>query len=273
MACPMGYHSLPEATEHPTLDHTSILGLTTVAAVLAIACYAARLLLPTRSAVKIRILFIWHAFSAITHLTLEASYLYHVFFTSMSMFDIAYTPGIHSTPLTPAGTAFINDHKHLHGAFYGTSATAKLWQEYARADKRWGGSDVTIISLELLTVLMMAPLALYVCQLLRKQEYSTAAFWMTVIATGELYGGFMTFAPEWLTGSPNLDTSNFLKFWVYLVLLNGIWVIFPLWTLREAYEMLLHPARAACVVALNGSGKSPGACFIEGDCRASDPRS
>ena len=24
--------------------------------------------------------------------------------------------------------------------------------------------------------------------------------------------GFMTFAPEWLTGSPNLDTSN----WMYL---------------------------------------------------------
>ena len=30
--------------------------------------------------------------------------------------------------------------------------------------------------------------------------------------TSELYGGFMTFAPEWLTGSPNLDTSN----WMYL---------------------------------------------------------
>jgi len=27
----------------------------------------------------------------------------------------------------------------------------------------------------------------------------------------------MTFCPEWLTGSPNLDTSNVLNFWVYLV--------------------------------------------------------
>ena len=36
------------------------------------------------------------------------------------------------------------------------------------------------------------------------------AFWIIVLAVGELYGGFMTFAPEWLTGSPNLDTSNFM---------------------------------------------------------------
>jgi len=27
----------------------------------------------------------------------------------------------------------------------------------------------------------------------------------------------MTFCPEWLTGSPNLDTSNALYLWVYLV--------------------------------------------------------
>ncbi len=27
----------------------------------------------------------------------------------------------------------------------------------------------------------------------------------------------MTFCPEWLTGSPSLDTSNALYLWVYLV--------------------------------------------------------
>lgn len=27
----------------------------------------------------------------------------------------------------------------------------------------------------------------------------------------------MTFCPEWLTGNPNLDTSNPLYFWVYLM--------------------------------------------------------
>jgi hypothetical protein len=28
---------------------------------------------------------------------------------------------------------------------------------------------------------------------------------------------WMTFCPEWLTGSPSLDTSNPLYLWVYLV--------------------------------------------------------
>ena len=27
----------------------------------------------------------------------------------------------------------------------------------------------------------------------------------------------MTFCPEWLTGSPNLDTSSAWSFWIYLV--------------------------------------------------------
>jgi len=47
--------------------------------------------------------------------------------------------------------------------------------------------------------------------------------------------GFMTFAPEWLTGSPNLDTSNFMYMWVYLFFFNMLWVFFPLWVLFEAY--------------------------------------
>ena len=47
--------------------------------------------------------------------------------------------------------------------------------------------------------------------------------------------GFMTFAPEWLTGNPNLDTSNFMYLWVYLVFFNMLWVFFPLWVLYLAY--------------------------------------
>lgn len=48
--------------------------------------------------------------------------------------------------------------------------------------------------------------------------------------------GFMTFAPEWLSGSPNLDTSNFMYLWVYLFFFNTLWVWFPLWILYEAYS-------------------------------------
>lgn len=41
----------------------------------------------------------------------------------------------------------------------------------------------------------------------------------------------MTFCPEWLSGSPNLDTSNFMFLWVYLVFFNTLWVWIPLWVI------------------------------------------
>lgn len=47
----------------------------------------------------------------------------------------------------------------------------------------------------------------------------------------------MTFAPEWLTGSPNLDTSNWMYLWLYLTFFNGLWVAFPAWILYEAYGL------------------------------------
>lgn len=56
-----------------------------------------------------------------------------------------------------------------------------------------------------------------------------------VIATAELYGGFMTFCPEWLTGNVNLDTSNFVYLWLYLVFFNGLWVAIPLYSLYVAF--------------------------------------
>ena len=36
------------------------------------------------------------------------------------------------------------------------------------------------------------------------------------------FDSWMTFCPEWLTGSPSLDTSNVLFFWVYLVVSASI---------------------------------------------------
>lgn len=47
--------------------------------------------------------------------------------------------------------------------------------------------------------------------------------------------GFMTFCPEWLTGNQNLDASNFMFKWVYLVFFNMLWVFLPLYALFHAY--------------------------------------
>jgi hypothetical protein len=49
--------------------------------------------------------------------------------------------------------------------------------------------------------------------------------------------GFMTFAPEWLTMNQNLDGSNFMFMWVYLVFL-------PLFSLHVAFVDI----RNACAI-------------------------
>lgn len=74
-----------------------------------------------------------------------------------------------------------------------------------------------------------------------------AKFWFVamVLATGELYGGFITFAPEWLSGSSQLDTSNPMYLWFYLVFFNVLWVFIPAWVLWEGYGELQRAFVAA----------------------------
>ena len=49
------------------------------------------------------------------------------------------------------------------------------------------------------------------------------------------FTGFMTFAPEWLTRNQNLDGSNFMFMWVYLVFFNMLWVFLPLCALYISF--------------------------------------
>jgi hypothetical protein len=61
----------------------------------------------------------------------------------------------------------------------------------------------------------------------------------------------MTFAPEWLSGNSNLDTSNFMYLWVYLTFFNMLWVFLPLFVLYEAYNSInLAFARASGAVGV-----------------------
>jgi hypothetical protein len=53
---------------------------------------------------------------------------------------------------------------------------------------------------------------------------------LTLVGTG-----FMTFAPEWLTMNQNLDGSNFMFLWVYLVFFNMLWVFLPLFALYVSF--------------------------------------
>ncbi|KAL0581172.1 hypothetical protein V5O48_000862 [Marasmius crinis-equi] len=127
-----------------------------------------------------------------------------------------------------------------------------MWKEYVAADFRWGVADPTVVSLELLTVLGAGPICCYILSLLARND-PARHYWLVVLSTGELYGGWMTFCPEWLTGSPNLDTSNPLYLWVYLVFMNVIWVVIPLWLMVDSYQ---HIAKALRTTQAPRKGKT-----------------
>lgn len=43
---------------------------------------------------------------------------------------------------------------------------------------------------------------------------------------------------EWLDGNPNLDGSDFSLLWIYLVFMNGLWVVIPLLLLWDSFARL-----------------------------------
>lgn len=173
------------------ISTTTVYSLLSTLLILAAAHLSSRRLLPSTASAKTRFLFIWHATDALIHFILEGGYLYNCFFS--------YTPvssggevGVAASEYLPPNVFFLGDRENVYGAAYGLSPMSALWKEYARADRRWAGTDLGVISLELLTVFVAGPLAVWVCWCLVKKR-GDAVFWMVVLATGELYGGWMTF--------------------------------------------------------------------------------
>ncbi|KAH0255390.1 ebp domain-containing protein, partial [Aureobasidium melanogenum] len=208
------------------IDQTTTLSLLSTLAILAAAYLTSLYTLPITASTRTRFLFIWHAFDALIHFILEGTFLYNCFFS--------FGPTLLTEPLLPANVYFLGRAGRNYGAAYGEHWHSALWREYAKADRRWAGTDLTVLV---------------------KERWGSAWFWMCVLATGELYGvrvasgdgwfdcrtdhsarsGFMTFVPEWLSGSPNLVTSNWMYKWVYLFFFNTLWVWIPLWILYQGY--------------------------------------
>lgn len=106
------------------------------------------------------------------------------------------------------------------------SFLAAPWKEYGKADARWLVSDPTIVSLEIATVFFVTPMCLVLIYAICKKRYYRHFIQISVCIC-ELYGGWMTFGPEIITGSQSLKTDNFIYLYVYLIFYNGIWVVVP----------------------------------------------
>jgi hypothetical protein len=247
------------------LDTPTILSIGFALSFMPIAFGLGTYLIPSNQ-LRNRALFMWHAYDALTHLFIEGSFLYECFFSYITIIEPNDTILSKDRPYY-----FLGRQDRIYGAKFGTGPSARLWQEYAKADHRWATADTTVISLELLTVFLAGPAAIYICYLLYKiasNRNSSAAetqqlgatkgkLWLvaSAVATGELYGGFMTFAPEWLSANSQLDGSNPVFLWLYLVFFNMLWVFVPFWVLVEAYKELKAAFVGAEVLSLSSEKK------------------
>ncbi|KAH9969890.1 Emopamil-binding protein, partial [Russula dissimulans] len=113
---------------------------------------------------------------------------------------------------------------------------AAIWRTYAVADTRWGTADPTIVSVVLPTVLVVAPFAVLIVYQIVKRD-PTRYYWIVILSIVELYGAWMVFCPEWLIGSPHLNTSNPSNFWVLVSScpIPLIWVIVDVLLLYDSY--------------------------------------
>jgi EXPERA (EXPanded EBP superfamily) len=246
-----------------TLESGTLLSLGFAFSLMPAAQLLASISLPNNVSTKYKYLFLWHTYDFLTHFFVEGSYLYHCFF---SYIDIppATSDYPHPASLNSHDVYFLGQKSRRYGAIYSTAPMARLWQEYAKADLRWGGADLTVISLEILTVGLAGPCATYIAYLISQITSAPAGkgktklqarmwFLATMLATGELYGGeaakswfredkpdiypgFMTFCPEWLSGNPQLTVDDPVYLWLYLVFFNILWVFIPAWVLWEAWR-------------------------------------
>ncbi|TKA51423.1 hypothetical protein B0A53_05336 [Rhodotorula sp. CCFEE 5036] len=192
------------------LNATTVFSLLATVALLAAALALARALLPLNTytdSIK-RWTFVWLVFDALIHFILEGSFIFYSF----------------PRPRT------VNA---------GIGPMAALWREYALADTRWGTSDTTVVSIELITVFGAGPLAALCAEGLRRGKSEAWRLWIIILSVGEIYGGWMTFAPEWISGSPSLNTSHPLYTWVYLAFFNGLWVVIPLYLIYDSGKVIL----------------------------------
>ena len=172
--------SSPQPSILDLIDTTTINSLLAVVGLLAGALSLSYRVLAKSTAPRFRILFIWHAFDFLIHTIFEGSFLYNCFFAYR-----AFDPAVDHPALI---TNFLGRSDRVYGSAYGDNWASRLWMVYAQADKRWAQADLTVISLELLTVFGAGPLAAWICYGIAKRDWKVS-FWMVVLATGELYGG------------------------------------------------------------------------------------
>lgn len=123
----------------PVIDIVTVTSLCAAASLLVIAYIASLRLLPAKASRRTRIFFIWHLFDSLIHIFFEGTFLYNCFNVFLPLSEVKIKTGQDPLIVTPPGVFFLGQKDRVYGSIYGNSPTALLWQEYTKADRRWGG--------------------------------------------------------------------------------------------------------------------------------------
>lgn len=161
--------------------------------------------LPKQAPRKMTYVMLWLTFDALCHMIRESSDSRWIPFYRLTPLICARTP---SKPVEASWLYLSTGGRTVNNS---SSFFALLWQDYSKADQRWGWADPTVVSLEILTVLGAGPLAAYCAYLIHINDI-TYHYWVVVLSTAELYGGFVSFHVHLVRSlSHKADMTNLLR--------------------------------------------------------------
>ncbi|KAM0892932.1 hypothetical protein ACQ4PT_025415 [Festuca glaucescens] len=148
-----------------------------------------------------RLLMCWWAFTGLTHLVVEGSFV--------------FTPDFFSKE---------------NPSYFDESM-----KEYSKGDSRYVARDTATVTVEAITVLLEGPGSLLAFYAIASRKSYSHILQFTV-CLGQLYGCIVYFATAYLDGF-NFWASPFY-FWAYFVGANSSWVVIPLLIARRSWKKI-----------------------------------
>jgi len=203
--------------------------------------------LPKSASRRARQMYSWLVFDLGIHTIHESVFLYQniVAHRPVSASGTSGSPSARVRPWLPSGVHVWADPTRAYGAYTSDSPWAAIWTDYGRADRRWAGPDLQVVTVEVIMCLfgtVLTVLALWLIHADGGKITARAAFPVMVMSVMELLGYWSLFAPELMTGAPNFDLTKMEHIVVHLGIMNAIWLFFPLWCLVCCYRVFTRPS-------------------------------
>lgn len=122
-----------------------------------------------------------------------------------------------------------------------TGLLGEVWKEYAKADSRYVTSDDFTVAMETVTAWAWGPLSFLTFVSFLSRHRSRFVLQL-IVSLGQLYGDVLYFATEARAGWTHSDPHP-LYFWVYFVVLNGVWLVVPSALIIDAWNHLCAAQR------------------------------